>query len=152
MGEKGKVSRILARAWGSWAVYAPSTLDAQTAPGQLLLSELTDLYRYAELDASTPLYGILGHPVSESLSPLLHNTAYARRGLKGCFLPFDAEVVAELAEGARTGRAIDASRLLGAERLEAIRAAAHGADGDLVAVRKRLSFPAALAEIRLALL
>ena len=95
MGEKGKVSRILARAWGSWAVYAPSTLDAQTAPGQLLLSELTDLYRYAELDASTPLYGILGHPVSESLSPLLHNTAYARRGLKGCFLPFDAEVVAE---------------------------------------------------------
>ncbi len=95
MGEKGKVSRILARAWGSWAVYAPSTLDAQTAPGQLLLSELTDVYRFADLDAATPLCGVLGHPVSESLSPLLHNTAYARRGLKRCFLPFDAEVVAE---------------------------------------------------------
>jgi 3-dehydroquinate dehydratase / shikimate dehydrogenase len=95
MGEKGKVSRILSRAWGSWAVYAPSTPDAQTAPGQLLLSELTDVYRHADLDDATSLCGVLGHPVSESLSPLLHNAAYARRGLKRCFLPFDAEVVAE---------------------------------------------------------
>ena len=62
-----------------------------------------------------------------------------------------AEVASLLAEGVRQGRRIDAARLIGAERFEAIRAAAKGAGGDVVAVRKRLSFPAALAEIRLAL-
>jgi len=95
MGERGKASRILSRAWGSWAVYAPLTFDSLTAPGQVLLPELTDVYRYRGLDAATPLCGILGHPVSGSLSPLLHNRAYAQLGLKRCFLPFDAEVVAE---------------------------------------------------------
>jgi len=46
---------------------------------------------------------------------------------------------------------VDVALLLGSERLEAIRAAARGAGGDVVAVRRRLPFQAALAEIRLAL-
>ncbi|HEY5675244.1 MAG TPA: RecQ family ATP-dependent DNA helicase, partial [Myxococcales bacterium] len=62
-----------------------------------------------------------------------------------------ADVVSELAEGAQRGRSFDVGRLLGPERLHAIRIAARGADGDVVAVRRRLPFPAALAEIRLAL-
>ena len=62
-----------------------------------------------------------------------------------------SDVASQLAEGARTGRRLDVARLLGAERVEAIRTAARGSGGDLVAVRKRLGFPAALAEIRLAL-
>jgi ATP-dependent DNA helicase RecQ len=61
------------------------------------------------------------------------------------------DVASELADGALQGRPIDVSRLLGAERVEAIRAASGSANGDVVAVRKRLAFPAALAEIRLAL-
>jgi RecQ family ATP-dependent DNA helicase len=62
-----------------------------------------------------------------------------------------ADVASQLADGARQGRSLDVARLLGAERVEAIRTAARGAGGDVVAVRKRLAFPAALAEIRLAL-
>jgi hypothetical protein len=62
-----------------------------------------------------------------------------------------ADVASQLADGARQGRSVDAMRLLGRERVEAIRSAAAIAGGDLVAVRKRLTFPAALAEIRLAL-
>ena len=62
-----------------------------------------------------------------------------------------AEVASELADGAREGKPVDVNRLLGAERVDAIRAAARGANGDVVAVRRRLAFPAALAEIRLAL-
>ena len=61
------------------------------------------------------------------------------------------EVASQLADGVRAGRKFDVQKLLGAERVEAIRAAARGAGGDVVAVRKRLPFPAALAEIRLAL-
>jgi hypothetical protein len=62
-----------------------------------------------------------------------------------------ADVASEIANGAQRGKPVDVARLLGAERVEAIRAAARGANGDVVAVRRRLSFPAALAEIRLAL-
>jgi RecQ family ATP-dependent DNA helicase len=62
-----------------------------------------------------------------------------------------ADVASELAEGAQRGKSFDVGRLLGPERVHAIRTAARGADGDVVAVRRRLSFPAALAEIRLAL-
>ena len=61
------------------------------------------------------------------------------------------DVVSELTAGAQKGKAIDATRLLGAERVQAIRAAAQGANGDVVAVRRNLPFAAALAEIRLAL-
>jgi hypothetical protein len=61
------------------------------------------------------------------------------------------EVASEIADGARDGKAVDVARLLGAERVEAMRAAARGAKGDVVAIRRRLPFPAALAEIRLAL-
>jgi 3-dehydroquinate dehydratase/shikimate dehydrogenase len=95
MGERGKASRILARAWGSWAVYAPATERAQTAPGQLLLSDLADLYRYRGLTGTTPLTGILGYPLSHSLSPLLHNRAYAELGMERCFIPFETEQVGE---------------------------------------------------------
>ena len=62
-----------------------------------------------------------------------------------------AEIASDLADGARAGKAVDLARLLGEERLAAIRAAAAGATGDVVAIRKRLPFTAALAEIRLAL-
>jgi RecQ family ATP-dependent DNA helicase len=62
-----------------------------------------------------------------------------------------ADVASELADGARYGKTVDVLRLLGAERVEAIRTAARGSNGDVVAVRRRLPFPAALAEIRLAL-
>jgi ATP-dependent DNA helicase RecQ len=63
-----------------------------------------------------------------------------------------AQVASQLADGARQGRSIDVPRLIGADKLEAIRTAATGAGGDVVAVRKRLPFAAALAEIRLALM
>ena len=95
MGDRGQVSRILARAWGSWGVYAPARSEAATAPGQVPLSELVDLYRERSLQSTTPLTGVLGHPVSTSLSPLIYNRAYQALGIEGCFLPFDAEVVAE---------------------------------------------------------
>jgi 3-dehydroquinate dehydratase / shikimate dehydrogenase len=95
MGERGRMSRILARAWGSWGVYAPARSESTTAPGQLLLDELEEVFRESELRESTPLTGVLGHPVSGSLSPVLYNRAYRELGLEGCFLPFDAEVVAE---------------------------------------------------------
>ena len=62
-----------------------------------------------------------------------------------------SEVASHLAEGRRAGRKLDVARLLGTDRLAAIRSAARDAKGDLVAIRRKLTFPAALAEIQLAL-
>jgi RecQ family ATP-dependent DNA helicase len=61
-----------------------------------------------------------------------------------------ADVARALYDLRQAGRSIDLVRLLGAERLEAIRNAARGSGGDLAAVRRRLPFMAHLAEIRLA--
>jgi len=77
--------------------------------------------------------------------------------LGAAYLPTDgyidpSQLTYALADGARQGRPVDAARLLGAERVRAIRSAAAAAGGDVVAARKRLPFPAALAEIRLALM
>jgi ATP-dependent DNA helicase RecQ len=62
-----------------------------------------------------------------------------------------SSAAAELAEAVVAGREVDVARLLGAVRLEAIRAAAVQGDGDLVAIRKRVAVPVTLGEVRLAL-
>ncbi len=42
-----------------------------------------------EIRATTKIYGIFGHPVSHSLSPVLHNSAFAALGLDCAYLAFD---------------------------------------------------------------
>ena len=62
-----------------------------------------------------------------------------------------ADVARRLCELRRAGRSLDVARLLGPARVDAIRQAAHGTNGDVAMVRRRLPFTAPLAEIRLAL-
>ncbi len=40
------------------------------------------------IDGATRLYGILGHPVASSLSPAMHNAAFAALSLNAAYLPF----------------------------------------------------------------
>ena len=40
------------------------------------------------VDGKTRLYGILGHPVSSSLSPAMHNAAFAALGINAAYVPF----------------------------------------------------------------
>lgn len=53
--------------------------------------------------SSTRLFGLLGHPVSHSLSPAMHNAAFRALGLDACYLAFDVspEALAEALAGAR---------------------------------------------------
>lgn len=44
-----------------------------------------------EIDASTRVTGIFGHPVHHSLSPLMHNTAFKNLGLNYVYLPFNVK-------------------------------------------------------------
>jgi 3-dehydroquinate dehydratase/shikimate dehydrogenase len=49
---------------------------------------MKNLYRADKLDKRTRVYGVIGKPVSHSLSPLLHNTGFIARRMSDVYLPF----------------------------------------------------------------
>ncbi|HEX8068684.1 MAG TPA: shikimate dehydrogenase [Pyrinomonadaceae bacterium] len=89
MGAAGLATRVLAPAHGALLTYGALDADHATAPGQLAAQTLRDLYRVHALDARTAVYGLLGRPVAHSLSPHLHNAAFAARALNAVYVPFD---------------------------------------------------------------
>lgn len=86
MGEIGLPGRVLALKHGSALAYA--AVGEKTAPGQLTLDEMKNLYRADKLDRRSRVYGVIGNPVAHSLSPLLHNTGFIARRMNDVYLPF----------------------------------------------------------------
>lgn len=76
MGELGVVSRLLSGKFGAPFTYAAPDADA-VAPGQVPFRKMVDLYRYDQIHAGTEVFGVIADPVGHSLSPLIHNTAFA---------------------------------------------------------------------------
>lgn len=54
-----------------------------------------------KIDGSTKIYGILGNPVHHSLSPVMHNAAFAACGLNSAYLPFLVEDLSSALLGLR---------------------------------------------------
>ena len=96
MGTVGVPGRVLALAAGSALTYAAPDNGRATAPGQPTVSELRRVYRAEQLDSRTRVYGLLGNPVAHSLSPAMHNAAFARARLNAVYLPFEARTPREL--------------------------------------------------------
>ena len=86
MGEIGLPARVLALRAGSALAYAAA--DQATAPGQLSAGEMRGMYRAEKLNRRTRVYGVIGNPIAHSLSPLMHNSAFAARRVKAVLLPF----------------------------------------------------------------
>jgi shikimate dehydrogenase len=53
------------------------------------------------INGKTVLYGILGNPVTHSLSPAMHNAALAASGIDAVYLPFPAPDIAAAITGIR---------------------------------------------------
>jgi 3-dehydroquinate dehydratase/shikimate dehydrogenase len=94
MGETGEAARILALREGSALAYA--SVAQATAPGQLSLASMRQVYRLGRrfgrssqgLTRRTRIYGVIGDPIGHSLSPLMHNAAFAARAVDAVYLPF----------------------------------------------------------------
>jgi 3-dehydroquinate dehydratase/shikimate dehydrogenase len=93
MGEIGLAGRVLSLRMGSALAYA--AVEQATAPGQLSLSTMIDLYRAGDISPRTRVYGVIGNPIGHSLSPLLHNTAFRARKFDAVFVPFLARNLRE---------------------------------------------------------
>ena len=93
MGEVGLPARLLALREGSAMAYAP--VAAATAPGQVSLHDFKRLYRADQATRGTTICGVIGNPITHSLSPLLHNAGYVAAKCDAMFLPFRVENLRE---------------------------------------------------------
>lgn len=98
MGDVGQITRIAGPSRGSFITYAAS--GQTSAPGQLNLSEMLDVYRFRKINRTTKLLGVLGYPVGHSLSPHLHNRAFDALNLDFAYLKFPAQDVMDFFENA----------------------------------------------------
>lgn len=87
MGEYGLMSRVLARKFGALLTFASSDTAAPTAPGQTTVREMRTRWRFDRITPKTKVYGVIGWPVEQSRSPLLHNSAFDELGHDGVYLP-----------------------------------------------------------------
>jgi 3-dehydroquinate dehydratase/shikimate dehydrogenase len=91
MGPLGAPSRLLAGRYGAPFTFASTAPGAEAAPGQVSAALMDDLYRVRRVSDRTRVYGILGSDVSRSLSPEIHNRAFAACGLDAIYVPLQAE-------------------------------------------------------------
>ncbi len=88
MGPFGMASRVLAAKFGAFLTYARAEGDPGTAPGQPTVAQLRKLFRFDSISRTTQVFGIVGWPLDQSLSPLIHNAGFGAIGFDGCYVPF----------------------------------------------------------------
>ncbi|MBI5762236.1 MAG: type I 3-dehydroquinate dehydratase [Planctomycetes bacterium] len=88
MGDVGIASRVLSKKFGALGTFASLTTDTTTAAGQATVAQMRTLYRWEQITPRTRIYGVIGDPVAQSLSPLVHNAAFTQTGVDGVYLPF----------------------------------------------------------------
>lgn len=93
MGPAGIATRILGPSRGGFLTYAASDKESATAPGQISARDLREIYRLDTINQQTEIFGLIGLPVSHSVSPQLHNAAFAAAGMNAVYIPFETHDV-----------------------------------------------------------
>jgi 3-dehydroquinate dehydratase/shikimate dehydrogenase len=87
MGMAGVASRLLPAHFGSCWTY---TASQAVAPGQVPPERLLQEFHLKTTTAATPVYAVVGRPIEHSISPAMHNAAFAAAGLDGVYIPCEA--------------------------------------------------------------
>ena len=88
MGEDGLISRILAKKFGSMLTFASLDDDAKTAPGQVSIQTMKQVYHWDGIGKDTEIFGVIGSPVAHSLSPALFNQSFETKKINAVYLHF----------------------------------------------------------------
>jgi 3-dehydroquinate dehydratase/shikimate dehydrogenase len=100
MGPLGVITRVVAGRYGAPFTFAAAVAGAESAPGQLPVELMADLYRVRDVGESTKVYGVLGSSVEKSLSPFLHNRGFQTAGIDAVYVPLQAEALAPFMKAA----------------------------------------------------
>ena len=57
---------------------------------------MRDTYRIEQVDAATRVYGVVGDPVSHSLSPAMMNAAFRRENVNAVYVALHAKALKDL--------------------------------------------------------
>jgi len=91
MDEAGVITRVLAGKFGAFLTFTALARGRESAPGQVSLTEMRDLYRWETIGPDTAVYGVIGCPVAHSMSPAVLNAAFGAAGHDGVYLPLRVE-------------------------------------------------------------
>lgn len=86
MGPLGEASRVCAARFGSAWTYAGAVPNI----GQIPPHALVEQYRFKSITSATNIFGVVGLPVSHSVSPAMHNAAFRALGVDAVYLSFPA--------------------------------------------------------------
>ena len=89
MGNAGIATRILGPSRGAFLTYGSLEDESATAPGQVNARQLRSVYHIDEINEETMICGLVGLPVMHSVSPHMHNAAFAAAGINGVYLPLE---------------------------------------------------------------
>ena len=93
MGPAGIATRILGPSRGAFLTYGALETGRATAPGQITAEELRAVYRIDLINSQTEIKGLVGAPVAHSVSPQIHNAAFAAAGVNAVYIPFEVRDV-----------------------------------------------------------
>lgn len=116
MGEAGVATRVLPSRFGSVWTYA-----GDVAAGQLSLERLLDEFRIRSVGPGTRVYGVVGRSVRRSVSPAMHNAAFAVAKVDAVYLPLETEAFEDV-DASRTVLGLEGCSVTAPHKLAAARA------------------------------
>jgi 3-dehydroquinate dehydratase/shikimate dehydrogenase len=87
MGTRGLPTRALPGHFGSCWTYAGDGV----APGQISSRRLLDEFRLRDVNATTPVYAVVGRPIAHSVSPAMHNAAFSALAMNHVYVPVEID-------------------------------------------------------------
>lgn len=86
MGELGECTRILAPIFGGQLHYASADSNFVTAPGQVSVAALREIYNFPALQPGYQIFALLGNPVSHSVGHLFHNMKFQQQQYQAVYV------------------------------------------------------------------